>query len=117
MAWTQTASAWQKRRQYCQIFHHGHSSIQANFVGCSKHNLNFTQFWVQDSTYKAIFHTVEHSTAIWPSTPMTGTMSCVIGNQLHTLLKPVGTTLVMVFHWTPGERQPHYQYHYGVPGL
>jgi hypothetical protein len=64
------------------------ASIKADFVGCSEHNLDFTQFRVQDTAYNAILKTVEHSKAMWSATPTTfdnmykpgGTMSCVIGD-------------------------------------
>jgi hypothetical protein len=64
------------------------SSISANFIGCSEHNLDFTQFRVQDTAYQAIHNTVEHSKVVWSDTPITfnnmykpgGTMSCVISN-------------------------------------
>ncbi len=64
------------------------SSIKADFVGTPEHNLDFTQFRVQDTAYQAIRNTVEHSKAIWSNTPTEfehmykpgGTMSCVIGN-------------------------------------
>ena len=43
-------------------------SIDADFVGCSEHNLDFTQFRVQDTANKAIRNTVEHSKAVWSTT-------------------------------------------------
>jgi hypothetical protein len=71
------------------------SSIDADFVGCSEHNLNFTQFRVQDTAYKAIRNTVEHSKAVWYTTPTPfentykpgGTMSCILGNGVARVKK------------------------------
>jgi hypothetical protein len=66
------------------------SSIDADFVGCTEHNLDFTQHRVQELAYQAIRNTVEHSKATWSTTPIPfdntykpgGTMSCVLGNAI-----------------------------------
>ncbi len=76
-------------------------SIDADFVGCSEHNLDFTQFRVQDTANKAIRNTVEHSKAVWSTTPTPfdsvykpgGTMSCVIGNGVARVKKTGGDDL------------------------
>jgi hypothetical protein len=74
------------------------ASIKADVVGCAEHNLDFTQFRVQDTAYQAIRQTVEHSKAVWSTTPTTfehnykpgGTMNCILGNAVARV-KEVGS--------------------------
>ena len=66
------------------------SSIKADLVGCAEHYLDFTQYRVQEAVYQAIRHTVEHSKAVWSTTPTKfantykpgGTMTCILGNAV-----------------------------------
>ncbi len=66
------------------------ASIKADFIGCAEHNLDFTQFRVQNSTHQAIRHTIEHSKTVWSNTSIQfesmykpgGTMSSAIGNTV-----------------------------------
>jgi hypothetical protein len=66
------------------------SSLQVDLVGCPEHNLDFTQFRVQNSAHQAIRHTVEHSKTVWSNTPTQfdnmykpgGTMTSVLGNTV-----------------------------------
>jgi hypothetical protein len=74
------------------------SSINADFVGVSEHNLDFQQFRVQNSAFQAIRHNVEHSKAVWSTTKTKfdnmykpgGTMCCVLGNAVARV-KEVGS--------------------------
>jgi hypothetical protein len=80
----------QKGGDITEFFMMASSIIDADFVGCAEHNLDFTQHRVQESAYQAIRNTVEHSKATWSTTPIPfdntykpgGTMSCVLGNAI-----------------------------------
>ena len=73
------------------------SSISADFVGVSEHNLDFQQFRVQHTAFQAVRHTVEHSKIVWSTTTTKfdnmykpgGTMCGVIGNAVARV-KEVG---------------------------
>jgi hypothetical protein len=71
------------------------TSIEADFVGCAEHNLDFTQYRVQHSAHQAIRQTVEHSKTVWSHTPTKfdtmykpgGTMSSVLGNSVSRVME------------------------------
>jgi hypothetical protein len=74
------------------------SSLQVDLIGAPEHNLDFTQFRVQNGAHQAIRHTVEHSKTVWSHTPTKfesmykpgGTMSSVVGNTVARI-KETGT--------------------------
>ena len=71
------------------------TSLAVDFVGCSEHNLDFTQYRVQHAAQQAIRHTVEHSKTVWSHTPTKfdtiykpgGTMSSALGNSVSRVME------------------------------